>query len=77
MKLLTKKQMEALPTKRLLAYKATLMKAHSTPNRTEGWRKCSPGCVKDCCMSKQNPAWLGCYEDLKAILANRDHVDKK
>lgn len=69
MKLLTHEQMSALTTKRLLAYKNSLMRVpekavHIMYDTTQ--RIC-----------KDNPKWIKTYGECKAILATREHVDKK
>ena len=61
--LLTKEAMEKLNTKRLLAYKASLLKVHDLPN----WDN-------DGELSKQSPEWIAAYDACKAILNTREHV---
>ena len=61
--LLTKEAMEKLNTKRLLAYKASLLKVHDHPDwEHEGG------------FSKESPEWIAAYDACKAILNTREHV---
>ena len=64
-KLLTKEQLIALPTHRLLAYKNSILKY------PEDYSKVKPG--DD--MNKEHPDWIRCYADLKEILATREHLE--
>ena len=64
-KLLTKKQMEALTTKRLLAYKNKLMQVPETGN----W-----DCGKCAGFAKDHELWKMAMANLKEVLATREHV---
>ena len=63
MNFLSKEELIKLNTKRLLAYKAKLMKFHDTPDDD------APDS-----MSKQHPEWKQVYADVKAILSTRENV---
>jgi len=66
---LSKEKLEKLSTKRLLAYKAKIMK---TPDEsTDSWGLAEPNG-----WSKEHPEWQRVYADLKAILATREHIEK-
>jgi len=60
---LTKEQMEKLTTKRLLAYKNKLMQYPEGPDwdTNEG-------------MNKSHSEWKQTYQNLKDILATREHI---
>lgn len=60
---LTKDQMLKLTTKRLLAYKNKLMKYHETDNYDPTGK-----------ITKSSPEWQEAYNNLKDILATREHV---
>ncbi len=60
---LSKEQMEKLTTKRLLAYKAKLMKTNEQPNED------GTG------ISKEHPLWKEAYKNIKEVLATREHVE--
>ena len=62
MKILTREQLEALTTKRLLAYKNKLLKCHDEP------ASCSE-------LAKSSPEWQELYATCKEILATREHVE--
>lgn len=66
-KYLTRKEMEALTTHRLLAYRNKLLKAHDGPN----W----DGSGKE--GSKISEGWRGCYRNLKEVLSQREHIKRR
>lgn len=68
--LLTKEQLEKLPTKRLLAYKKSLMACQNTPHEDD-W-----GNPRNY-VTKADPQWLDAYNTLKTILNTREHVNRK
>jgi hypothetical protein len=59
---LTKEEMQRLPTKRLLAYKNSIMKWHETSN----W--------DDPTGSKLDEVWKKAHQDLKEVLSTREHI---
>jgi hypothetical protein len=63
--ILSNEELKKLTTKRLLAYKKSLMKVHETPS----WDG-----DDDC---KASPLWKSVYARVKAILATREHVERK
>ena len=66
MNLLSISQLSKLTTPRLLAYKKTLMTAPETPSYSgEEY------------VSKADDSWKLAYDELKAELATREHVEKK
>jgi hypothetical protein len=67
---LTKEALEKLNTKRLLAYKKKLMKYSNNGCEFAGC-DCS-----DYMMSKSRPEWNEVYNNIKTILATREHVEK-
>jgi hypothetical protein len=66
-RLLSKKELEALSTQRLLAYKASIMRCTDGPD----WDSSSGQ------ISKSDPRWKAAYGDLKEVLSGREHVPKK
>lgn len=68
---LTKPQMEKLNTKRLLAYKSKLM---TYPETGCGYENCD--CSIDI-VSKEHSEWKEAYNNIKEILATREHIEKK
>ena len=66
---LSKDALEKLATKRLLAYKKTMLKYPETG--TDSW-----GVPCDDIISKQHPEWQEAYANIKAILATREHIEK-
>ncbi len=66
---LSKEELEKLNTKRLLAYKKMLLEypEHGgDPN--DSW-----GCNR---IGKSSYSWKSTYEEVRAILATREHVEK-
>jgi len=62
--ILTRRQLEKLTTKRLLAYKRSFMGTNETPDwETNGW-------------SKASPEWKNHLALIKEILGTREHVEK-
>ena len=78
MKILSKQEMEKLPTKRLLAYKAMLLRV------SDGKCDCgSSDCdytreqlLKDGVLIKASPVWQDLYYNVKYILKGREHIEK-
>ena len=66
---LTKDQLEKLNTKRLLAYKKKLM---NYSNNGCEFAECD---CSDYMMSKSRPEWNEAYNNIKTILATREHVE--
>lgn len=66
MKLLSKEQLEKLTTKRLLAYKTSLLMVYESPDFD------NPNSL-----SKESQEWKDCYKITKDILATREHIEKK
>jgi hypothetical protein len=66
MKLLSRHDLEKLPTKRILAYKNSIMKARES--------KSEDGSIKE--ITKSSLEWQTAYRDVKEILAQREHVIK-
>lgn len=64
-KFLSKAEIDKLPTKRVLAYKNSLYKAHETP----GFNNPSE-------VAKNTAAWKQAMLDAKAVLATRVHVQR-
>jgi len=64
--ILTREQLEALTTPRLLAYRNSLLRNYED----EGW-----GDPPE--WHKQHPEWKAHYAMVKEILAERPHVEKK
>ena len=62
--LLTPAQLEKMNTKRLLAYKKRLLKCHEQPASSSE-------------VAKSSPAWQTTYDAVRAILATREHIEKK
>jgi hypothetical protein len=79
MKILTREQLEKLPTKRLLAYKSRLLRV------SDG--NCSCGCegcdheinqlLEDGVLIKSSPIWQQTYAAVKEILSTREHVERQ
>ncbi len=67
-KFLNRNELEKLTTQRLLAYKNKLMKVPESPSWDES---------DDNVVNKTSSVWIEVYEDVKAILATREHVEKK
>ena len=66
---LSKKKMETLTTRRLLAYRNTLLRC-----REEGhW----DGDGDDSCICKDSPQWQEAYAECIALLSAREHVAKR
>jgi len=78
MKLLSREEMEKLPTKRLLAYKNRLLRVSS------GQCDCGDsGCdftrnqlLEDGVLIKSSPEWQATYTTCKELLATREHVER-
>ncbi len=70
---LTRDQMEALPTKRLLAYKNSLYRIHDQPS----WEETMYGGSPTGELTKQHPSWQETLDVAKEILATREHIPKK
>lgn len=70
--MLSKEKMKKLTTQRLLAYKNKLMQTVETP--TDHYFHAGD-CNGNCVWSKSHPDWQKTYNDLKAILANREHIE--
>ena len=66
--LLTKDHMLTLTTKRLLAYKEKLLR----------YPDFAPDYIisSDEMMTKSHPLWMEAYQNVKDILATREHVEK-
>lgn len=67
---LSKEELSKLNTKRLLAYKNKFMKF---PDFTCGVMGYDPKGIE---MTKSHPWWQETYENLKYILAIREHINK-
>ncbi len=63
-KLLSKEKLEKLTTKRLLAYKNTLLKVNETSN----W--------DDKTLNKESLEWKEVYNNVKQILSKRENIEK-
>jgi len=78
MKILSRQEMEKLPTKRLLAYKNRLLRV------SDGQCDCGDsGCdhtknllLEDGVLIKSSPLWQETYNTVKDILKGRDHIDR-
>lgn len=68
-KLLNIEQLEKLTTKRLLAYKNSLMKVHDDIDWEE---KYNDSKVEE--LTKQSKEWQDCYNNVKLILSKRENV---
>lgn len=68
-KILTKSELQALPTHRLLAYLKKLNTCHTTPD----WEIRSAKSE----LTKESEAWKNLHAMVKEILATRPHVKKK
>lgn len=75
MKILSKVELEKLPTKRLLAYKKKLLQVTDA--------KCSCGAhVGDCDLdipdgfNKSSPIWGSTYNAVLEVLGTREHVER-
>ena len=76
MKILSRQEMEKLPTKRLLAYKSRLLRV------SDGNCWCGDcGCdhereqlLKDGVFIKSSPQWQEIYNNVKEVLSTREHV---
>jgi len=67
-KILTKSQLQALPTHRLLAYLKKLNTCHTAPDwDTASGRE----------LTKESEAWKNLHAMVKEILATRPHIKKK
>lgn len=78
MKLLTKEEMEKLPTKRLLAYKTKLLSVRDKEVCWCGDRSCEYAGDRDPnSFTKQHPTWQDIYINVKAVLATREHVERE
>ncbi len=66
-KFLSKEDLEKLTTKRLLAYKNSLMKVPEEPNWDESANQR---------ISKISPEWKKQYHLVKSVLATRENVQK-
>jgi hypothetical protein len=80
MKLLTKEEMEKLNTKRLLAYKAKLLKVRDREACWCGDPYCdyvdsTPDFNQE--FTKKHPAWQELYNNVKAVLKTREHVERE
>lgn len=64
-KFLSKEELDKLTTKRLLAYKNSLMKVPEEPNLENDDR-----------MNKTRPEWKKQYHLVKSVLSTREHVEK-
>lgn len=69
MKLLTKKQLEKLTTKRLLSYKNSLMQVHEKTGWWAGYEASKSN------LTKESVEWKETYKNLKEILATREHIE--
>jgi len=78
MKILSKAEMEKLPTKRLLAYKTRLLKVRdyccycgdpSCPSKNED--------EGEQVFDKTHPTWKATYAAVKEVLTTREHVERK
>ena len=70
--LATREQMQKLNTRRLLAYKNSLMKVPETPD----WDyKVEENNVPSQ-LTKASPEWIETYTALKEILSNREHIKR-
>ncbi len=65
-KLLTKEELEKLTTKRLLAYKQSLLIVYESPDLDNPHS-----------LSKESEEWKACYKSTKDILATREHIEKR
>ena len=82
MKLLTKEEMEKLNTKRLLAYKAKLLKVRDREKCWCGDPSCDYAYVadpklKEIGFTKRHPTWQEIYNNVKDILKTREHVERE
>lgn len=68
MKLLSQKQIQGLTTKRLLAYKNSLLTCHETPTEGDGFFES---------ISKQHPKWTETMTLVKLELSKREHIERK
>ena len=66
---LTKEQMKRLNTRRLLAYKDKLMCYRSPSDDWCMWERSND-------ITKASPEWQEAYDNIKSILAKREHVEK-
>ncbi len=64
-KLLSKEELEKLTTKRLLAYKQSLLMVYESPDHDNPHS-----------LSKESEEWKACYKATKDILATREHIAK-
>lgn len=70
-KTLTKEQMEKLTTKRLLAY----LKSWREAPEHEDHEKSMYGGQSQIC--KEDQFWKDHFEEIKSVLATREHVERK
>lgn len=68
-KILTREELEKLPTKRLLAYKSSLYKVPEGPSYDETMYG-----GKDYGLYKQHPEWKAAVNAVKLVLAEREDV---
>jgi hypothetical protein len=76
MKFLSKEEMEKLPTKRLLAYKAKLL----TVNDDFCWcgdRSCDIEKQDPNRFNKSHPTWQELYNNVKSVLNTREHIERE
>jgi hypothetical protein len=78
MKLLTKEEMQKLNTKRLLAYKARLLRVRDQEVCWCGDRSCDYQGDRDLnAFTKRHPTWQELYANVKEVLKTREHVERK
>ncbi len=72
MNLLSREQLEKLTTKRLLAYKNKLMQVHDSGD----WNDYCI-CFQNEHINKTSPVWQETYQNVKSVLATREHIERK
>lgn len=72
MNLLSREQLEKLTTKRLLAYKNKLMQVHDSGD----WNDYCI-CFQNEHINKTSPEWQETYQNVKSVLATREHIERK
>jgi hypothetical protein len=66
-------ELEALPTKRLLALLRRLHECEESLALSDKDVADDSGCIE----FKQSPEWVSAFRDVKQVLASREHVPKK
>jgi hypothetical protein len=78
MKILSKLEMEKLPTKRLLSYKARLLRVGdgSCDCGSSGFDYTREMLLEDGVFIKSSPLWQELYANVKDVLNGREHIEK-